>query len=300
MHLRIPSGLRNILRIYLSSSKHAILTIYKTKSGAFGFTVILMFIAMATFGPLLVPLDTKADISKRYLPPSLSHPLGTDYAGRDVLSQVIWGSRDVMAVGLLAGIITVSIGVIVGIVSGFKGGILDTVLCTVMDIMLTIPGLPLMIVLAVYIRAVNPLYTALILSITPWASLARAIRSQVLSMKEREFIEAAKVLGLSTFHIMFREILPNLMPYVAVNFMFAVIGAIYASVGLYMLGVLPFTALNWGVMLNLATHAAGALFSLESLHYLLAPIIFLALLQSGFVLFSRAVDEVFNPRLREY
>ena len=120
---------------------------------------------------------------------------------------------------------------------------------------------------------------------------------QVLSIKQREFIEAAKALGLPTWHIVFRELMPNLMSYIAINFIFATTGAIYASVGLYFLGVLPFTTFNWGIMLNMAYAQAGVHYSINAIHYILAPIIAVIGLQVGLMLFSYAIDEIFNPRL---
>ncbi|HDD26495.1 MAG TPA: ABC transporter permease, partial [Acidilobales archaeon] len=190
------------------------------------------------------------------------------------------------------------VGITVGMVAGFKGGIVDAILMSITDIVMTIPGLPLLIVLATVIKASEPWVIGLMLSITAWAGLARSIRSQVLSLKEREFIEAAKVLGLPTYHIVFKEIMPNLMSYIAINFIFAATGAIYASVGLYFLGILPFTSFNWGVMLNMAYAQAGAHHTLRTMHYILAPIIAVVGFQIGLILFSYAIDEMFNPRLR--
>ena len=140
------------------------------------------------------------------------------------------------------------------------------------DVLMTIPGLPLLIVLATLIRTDDPIVIGAILSVTAWTGLARSIRSSVLAIKSSEFIEAARALGLPTWHIVFREIMPNLMSFIAVNFIFATIGAIYASVGLYFLGILPFTLFNWGIMLNMAYAQAGAHHSLETIHYILAPI----------------------------
>ncbi|NPV79517.1 MAG: ABC transporter permease [Firmicutes bacterium] len=171
-------------------------------------------------------------------------------------------------------------------------------LMRIADFFLTIPSLPLMIVLAAYVRVDSAPTMALILSITAWAGLSRAIRAQVLSLKEREFIEAAKVLGLRKSHIIFRELLPNMGSYIATNAILAFTGAMYAQVGLFFLGVVPFSSLNWGVMLNFAVSQGGALYTLRSVHYLLAPIVCIVLLQTGAVLFARAMEILFNPRLR--
>jgi len=166
------------------------------------------------------------------------------------------------------------------------------------DIIMTIPGLPLLIVLSTVIRIYDPWMIGVLISIRWWTGLARSIRSQVLSIRQREFIEAAKVLGMRTYHIVFKEIMPNLMSYIAINFIFAAIGAIYASVGLYFLGVLPINTYNWGVMLNMAYKQAGALMATNTMHYILAPILAIVMLQTGLILLSYALDEIFNPRLR--
>jgi peptide/nickel transport system permease protein len=138
-----------------------------------------------------------------------------------------------------------------------------------------------------------------VLGITGWGALARAVRSQTLSLRERGFIEAARGMGLPWYHIVFREILPNMGPYIAMNLLVSVTGAIYAEVGLFYLGVVPFHVNNWGVMLNLAVFTGGAMESPQALPYLLSPLAAILILTLGVVLFLDALDEIFNPRLRE-
>lgn len=272
--------------------------IYKNKPAFLGFIILLLFFFMATIGPIFVPLDTSAHPEEMFQPPSLKHILGTDYAGRDIFSQIIHGSRSVLIVGVLAAIISVSVSILVGLLSGFMGGIVDWILMRITDIFLTIPSLPLLVVLAAFIRIGNPIVMSLVLSLTSWPGLARAIRSQTLSLKEREFIEAARVSGLSPIHIIFSELLPNMVSYIAISMIFAITQAVYAQVGLFFLGFAPFTSINWGVMLNFAVSQAGALYSSRSVSYLLSPIICISLLQISSVLFVRALEEIFNPRLR--
>ncbi len=278
--------------------------IVRNKKALVGFIIILGFALMAIVGPEVVPQPLKPTCPPYEpptifkWPPSLAHPLGCDYMGYDIWAQIVWGSRTVLEIAFIAGFITIAVGITVGMVAGFLGGRTDTVLMGITDVVMTIPGLPLLIVLASLVRTSNPAVVGLILSVTAWAGLARAIRSQVLSLKYREFVEAAKALGMSTGYIVFREIMPNLMSYIAINFIFSVIGAIYGCVGLYFLGMLPFTSYNWGIMLNMAYSQAGALYTPQAYHYLLAPIIAVVLLQAGLILFSYAIDEIFNPRLR--
>ncbi len=275
----------------------------RNKKALAGFIITLGYIVMAVIGPHLVPYP-KNYTCPIYLPPtlfkwppSLEHPLGCDYFGADIWSEIVWGAPSILQIAFTAGFITTIVGITVGMVAGFLGGKVDAGLMTVTDIVMVIPGLPLLIVLSTVIRSTNPFVIGAILSITAWAGLARSIRSQVLSLRNREFIEAAKALGLPTRHIVFREIMPNIMSYIAINFIFATTGAIYSSVGLYFLGMLPFSTVNWGIMLNWA-YTQGALSSLSTIHYLLAPIVAIVGFQTGLILFSYAIDEMFNPRLR--
>lgn len=278
--------------------------IVRNKKALVGFVIVLGYILMAAIGPEVVPYPESYKYPK-YIPPtifkwppSLEHPLGTDYFGADIWAKIVWGSRTVLVIAFTAGIITTIIGISVGMIAGFVGGVVDLVLMGITDILMTIPGLPLLIVLATIIRTSEPLVIGLMLSVNAWTGLARSIRSSVLALKNIEFVEAARTLGLPMWHIVFREIMPNLMSFITVNFIFATIGAIYSSVGLYFLGVLPFTAFNWGIMLNMAYAQAGAHHSLRTIHYILAPIGAVIGLQLGLLLFSYAVDEIFNPRLR--
>ncbi len=275
----------------------------RNKKALAGFIITLGYILMAVVGPHLVPYP-KNYTCPIYLPPtilkwppSLEHPLGCDYFGADIWSEIVWGAPSILQIAFTAGFITTIVGITVGMIAGFLGGKVDAGLMTATDIVMVIPGLPLLIVLSTVIRSTNPFVIGAILSVTAWAGLARSIRSQVLSLRNREFIEAAKALGLPTRHIVFREIMPNIMSYIAINFIFATTGAIYSSVGLYFLGMLPFSTVNWGIMLNWA-YTQGALSSLSTIHYLLAPIIAIVGFQTGLILFSYAIDEMFNPRLR--
>lgn len=263
-----------------------------------GFTVIVVFTLMAVLGPPLIPYDRTPHVMDRYLPPSWEHLLGTDYAGRDTFVQIVHGSREVLTVAFLAATITTTIAFVIGIASGFLGGKIDNVLMTGTDIFLVIPSFPLLLIIVTSVPTVlGPVEIAFILSIVGWASLARAIRTQVLSLKEKEFIESARCLGLSNVHILFNEILPNILPYIAMSLVLSIVGAIYAQVGLYFIGAMPFVATNWGVMIQTAL-GSGALINPKVWPYLLSPIICLILIQTGFILFLHSLEEIFNPRLR--
>jgi peptide/nickel transport system permease protein len=259
--------------------------------------VILVYLGTAVLGPVLVHLSNVQNPALAYLSPSWKHPLGTDFLGQDVLTQIVIGTRPIIEVGLLAATFAVTTGVVIGLTTGYLGGAVDTVLMRTADVFLTIPGLPLVIVIASIIRTTSPFVLAAIIAITAWAGLARAVRSQALSLRTADFIEAAKVQGLPLRNIVGRQLLPNVGPYVAISFLLTVTGAIYAEVGLFLLGVAPVTGTNWGIMINLAM-GNGALYTDKSMLYLFSPMAAIVFLQVALVFFSRALDRLFNPRLR--
>ena len=271
--------------------------IFKNKQSLAGFLLILMFIAMAISGAL-VKMDMTVQFENRYASPSFKHLLGTDFGGRDTFLQLVKGSTDVLSIGIYAGILTLVMGFIIGAVAGFAGGWIDIILTFITDMFLTIPSFPLMMMVAATFNITNNFAFAFILSVFSWSGLARSIRAQMLSLKEREFIIAAKTMGLSTGYIIFREIMPNITSYLAINFIGIVQGAITASVGLMLLGLSPYSPTNWGMMLNLAIKNTGGIYNPRGYYYLLSPMVCLALFQMACVFFSHGLDEALNPRLR--
>lgn len=226
------------------------------------------------------------------------YPLGTDLNGNDLFAQTVHATPPMLEMIVAGAVFTTIIATIIGVVSGYKGGITDRALMTFTDILLTIPGLPLVIVLAVVLDPRQPWLVGIILSINAWAGLARAIRSQVLTVREEEFIESARLMGISTRKILFRHVTPGLMPYILVNFVNAARTIIFASVALYFLGILPETHLNWGVMMNHAYSQGGALYTASTAHWLFVPMMAIIILSFGLILFSQGTDRIFNPRVR--
>lgn len=267
------------------------------RPAAIGAFIIAVFCVIAVIGPYVTSVGIVPDPAQAYEGPSGRFPLGTDAFGHSIASELIIGTRPILEVGVAAAVMTVAVGVIVGLVSGYLSGAVDAVIMRIVDVFLTIPGLPLILVIAAVVRADNPLVLAAILSIQGWAGLARAVRSMALGLRSADFIEAARGQALPLRHMVGRQLLPNVGPYVAIHFLLAVTGAIYAEVGLFLLGVAPLSGTNWGIMINTAT-SQGALYSSDSAPSLLAPMGAIVLLQIGFVLFSRAMDDLFNPRMR--
>jgi peptide/nickel transport system permease protein len=271
---------------------------WRNKIGFIGFMVVVLITAVSFLAPIFFPFESKANALLIYHPPSASHWLGTDSQGRDVLHQILVGGKDILMVGYIAALITTVIGVILGAVAAYLGGAVDTVLTWLSDVFLTVPQFVLLAVLAGFVKLSGNVSVALLIGLFGWPGLMRAIRSQVMSLKQREYIEAARSLDLPTSHIILREIAPAMAGYVATHFVLNVTAAMYASVGLIFLGIVPLSGMNWGVMLNLAW-TQGAIYFKDSIWYILSPMIAIILFQMAMLSMSRTVSELFDPRLRE-
>lgn len=269
----------------------------RNRAGFVGLWVVIGFVLLAYVGPHVLPINTQVDVAAIDQPPSWHHLLGTDTQGRDIFSQIVLGGAGVISVAVLASAISTFIAISLGALAAFLGGAVDAFLLGVADVVLTIPQFPLLAVLAGLVRFQNLNDLAVILGLLSWPTLLRAVRAQVLSLREMDYVQAARALDLGTAHIIFREILPNLFSYIAVNFIFGMTSAIYSEVGLIFLGLVPLATNNWGVMISLAW-VQGAIFYGNSLSYILSPVIAIALFQLALVSLSRGLDEVFNPRLR--
>ena len=265
--------------------------------GFIGFLVVIFMVLLSYAGPLLIELDTKTKIDKIYITPTLEHPLGTDHQGRDIWSQIVNGGKDVIYVAFLAALISTTIAVVFGTMSGFIGGWVDSAIMSVTDIILTIPQFPLLAVLAAFISLNSLTFLGILMGLLNWPTLLRALRAQALSLKQRDFIEAARALDLGVWHIVLREMVPNMMPYIVVSFALGMTFAVYQQAGLVFLGLVPISAGNWSVMIQLAW-VRGAIFYKDSVWYIMAPIIAIAILQLAIISMTRSLELVFNPRLR--
>jgi len=273
-------------------------TIVRKPGRLIGFIIILLYTFIGIFGPFMYPAQLPINPNAIYAPISWQYPLGTDFEGTSNLALVITGARYVLFAASMGAVFTVVFGTILGLCAGYFVGRTDSVIMRITDFILTIPTFPLLVVLSTVWNFGQPIAMGFVLGITGWGGLARAVRSQTMSLRERGFIEAARGLGLSPLSILFREIMPNVGSYIAMNLLLSVTGSIYAEVGLFFLGVVPFQVNNWGVMLNLAVFSAGAMSSPQALPYLLSPMLAILILTLGIVLFLDALDEMFNPRLR--
>jgi peptide/nickel transport system permease protein len=260
--------------------------------------IIVIFTVMAIIGPYLYPKNLPINPNNIYAGPSLAHPLGTDYEGTDVLALLITGSRYVLVAAALASVITLGIGTVAGLAAGYYPRGTGSAIMRVTDFVLAIPGFPVLIVLATIWQFGSPLEMGLVMGVFGWGGIARAVRAQTLSLRERGFVEAARGLGLSGRRIIFTELLPNIAPYIGMNLMLAITAFIYTEVGLFFIGVVAYSSSNWGVMLNQAVFQNGGLTSTRGLSYLLSPLICILLITISLVTLANVVDEFFNPRLR--
>lgn len=269
----------------------------RNPAGLIGFIAVVAIAIFSVVGPMFIPLETSMNPAKIYQPPSAQNILGTDYQGRDVWAQLVHGGTEILVVACLAALMSTLIAITFGALAAFGGGWLDGVITFVTDVILTIPQLPLLIVLSVFLKLNSVWLLAVILGGLAWPVLLRAVRAQVLSLRERDFVEAARALDLGTGHIIFKEILPQMRSYILISFVLAMTSAMYNQVGLIYLGLVPLSGNNWAVMVYLAW-VRGAIFYKDSLFYILGPIMVIAIVQLALVTMTRSLEEVFNPRLR--
>lgn len=261
-----------------------------------GFAILVFFFLVAVFGPLLFPYNSDTDMANSYLMPSWEHPFGTDWLGRDVFRQVIAGTGSVLEIAFYSAVFTVVIGTVLGIVSGYLGGWVDKVIMAVTNIFLSIPSFPIYLLLAAIVTINTPVSLSVIISIWSWAGLCRAVRVQIMSLKERDFIQICTVMHMSKAHIIFRELLPNVFSYIAINFVMAMRNAIMASVGIMLVGLAAYDPTNWGAIINAAR--TKGLMNIKNIYILLYPLICIIVFQISTLLLANGLDETLNPRLK--
>ena len=223
----------------------------QNKLAAFSAVLIALVLLLAVFAPLVAPYgEAEQDVLARLQPPSAAHWFGTDELGRDVLSRILYGSRLSLAIGILPSVISLVIGIVLGLLAGYFGGWADYVIMRLADVMLSVPSL-LLAMVVMYTLGSSTVNLFVALSMVGWASVARVVRSQTLSLKESEYVEAAQSIGVSRFNIMRRHILPNCVPSLIVLFTLNVPAAILSESSLSFLGIgAQPPAASWGLMVN--------------------------------------------------
>src|SRR5215470_2194290 len=261
-----------------------------------GLIIVGFFVLLALIGPLLVRTDVNAFGTDISVAPSAAHPLGTTRYGQDVLAQVIIGARVSVALGFITGIVATIISVIVGLVSGYIGGWTDESLSVLTNVFLVLPTLPLAIVLAAFLPYKGPLTIGFVLMITGWSWGARVLRAQTLSMRNREFVTAAKATGEPSWRIIFFEIFPNEIGVVVAQLLGTIIYVILAEAGLEYLGLGDVGNVSWGTMLYWAGNNDAL--ALGFWWWFVPPGLCIAILGAGLAFLNFGIDEIANPRLR--
>jgi peptide/nickel transport system permease protein len=265
-----------------------------------GLAVLLLFVLMAIIGPLVAPYspDQVFANSPVPLPPSAAHWLGTTNLQQDVFSQVLVGGGDMLMVSFLAGIIATALSVVIGVAAGYVGGLADDLLSMLANIFLVMPALPLLVILFGFLGKTgsNDLFlVGLIISVTGWAWGARVLRAQTLSLRNRDYVDSARIIGERRWRIIFSEILPNLSPIVASSFLFTVLYAVGTYTAMAFLGLVN-PNWNWGGILF---YAQGANAELTGYWWwFIPPGLAVALLGTSLVLLNFGIDEFINPCLR--
>lgn len=262
-----------------------------------GLAILGFFVLVAIFADVLAPYSpTAIDPTARLQPPSAEHWLGTTHLGEDVLSQVIHGTRGVIVVGFLAAILATLIAIVVGVISGYLTGWRSEALSALTNVFLVIPGLPLIIIVASVFEDPPLILIAGVLGLIGWAWGARVLRAQTMSLRNRDFIQAARANGEPLRRIITVEMLPNLMALIAASFVGTVTAAILGLTTLSYIGVIPVNTYNWGTILNWAS-AQGA-FRQNQWWWYLPPGLCIAAIGVALSLINFGIDEYVNPRLR--
>ncbi len=267
--------------------------------GIIGFLIIVFMVCLAVFAPFIAPYHWSyftTDQAQWFLPPSIEHPFGTNHDGGDIFSRIIWGTQISLLVGFVASIVAVVIGTLVGLISGYYGGLLDTLLMRITDVFLCLPTLPLMLIfLLLFGQGLQNVI--IVIAILGWTGTARMVRSEALSLRERPLTEAAHAIGASDNYIVFKHILPNVLPLILANVIIGVVSAILSEAGISFLGFMPIHGQpSWGIVLYWASRKAAL--SNEQWWWIVPPGLFIMLTTLGFAFVSHAADKVVNPRLR--
>jgi peptide/nickel transport system permease protein len=271
--------------------------------------IIAIFAVFAIVPDLIVgPFEKVTRASgESFEPPTLTHILGTDELGRDILNLVVHGSRISMSIGLLATVITVLVGAVVGIVAGFVGGRTDTILMRITDFFLILPTFVLALVLAPVLRdifgesteilgmRITLVVIVVVIGITSWASTARIIRAETLSVRERAFIDRARVIGASSGHMMRYHVLPNVLALIVANTVLVFAGSVLIETTLSFIGLGDPLAPSWGQILSFAQDSGAP--GLGAWWYTAAPGVSIVLVVLSFTLVGNALDSILNPKL---
>jgi peptide/nickel transport system permease protein len=265
-----------------------------------GLVLLLILVGFTTIGRLFIEpnqaYEQSIDINQ---PPSAEHWIGTDSQGRDLFAMMVLGSGMTLQIGAIAGAIGLGLGIVLGFVSGYYGGLLDTVVTSLIDVWMTIPSFLILVMVAIALGSLDlkVVEMGLIVAVVSWAGPARAIRSQVLTMRERPFVMMAKLGGMGSLEIVMKELVPNLLPFLVMSLSTSVYGGITASLGLEAIGIGARREPTMGMTLFYVQYYSAFLLGLW--WWILAPVVVIVFTLTSLVLISMGLDEIANPRRRK-
>jgi peptide/nickel transport system permease protein len=262
-----------------------------------GAAVVLFFVVLAIVGPWIDPNDPQAFAGPTGQAPSADYWFGTTTFGQDVFAQFVNGLQATFLVGLLGGGLAALIGITIGFVAGYRGGIVDEVLNMITNIVLVIPTLVVLVVIAAFLSARGVLVEAVFIGLTSWPWAARAIRAQTFSLRSREFVDLARLSGLSSWKIMFREIAPNMGSYLFMTFILLFGGAVLIAATLDFIGLGPTDGISLGLMMN--TAVLWSALQLGMWWWFIPPGFAITAIVGSLYVMNVGLDEIFNPKLRE-
>ncbi len=276
--------------------------VLKNRKAVVGLSILFIFIIMGVFAPQISgTMQPNRFVTRSHLPPGSvvgdkTYLMGSTRQGQDMVAQIVWGARTTLYVGFVAGTMIILIAIGVGVTAGYFGGIVDEVLSFIMNVFLILPGLPLIIVLAAWLRQPGPGTVVLVLGLVNWAYGARVLRSQALSLRNSEFVAAAKVSGESSLRIIIFEILPNMVSLVASAWIGSVLFAILTEAGLSFIGLGDANTVSWGTILYWAQQNQALL--VGAWWTFIPPGLCIALVGLSLTLINYSIDEITNPRLQ--
>lgn len=268
------------------------------RSGRFLASLLMVagVVLFAVVGPMIVGREPGEIVSMPFDPPSRYALLGTDNFGRDELTQLMYGARTSLLIGVIAGVIALLIGTVVGTVAGYYGGNTDEILMGITNVFITIPSFVVLILLSIALRSRSVLVMGLVIGITSWPWTARAVRAQASSLRAREHVDVARLSGASGLSIIARDIIPYMLSYLAMAFTLQLSSAVLTEASLSMLGLGPTNTVSLGVLLQWALLWEAV--RLGNWWTFLPPAFLLALIAFSLQLLNASLDEMYNPRLR--
>jgi peptide/nickel transport system permease protein len=262
-----------------------------------GAAVVLFFVLMSIIGPLLDPTDPQAFVGPTGQAPNADFWFGTTTFGQDVFAQFVFGLQATFLVGLLGGGLAAIVGITIGFVAGYRGGVVDEVLSMITNVVLVIPTLAVLVVIAAFLSARGVVIEAAFVGLTSWPWAARAVRAQTFSLRSREFVDLARLSGLSSWRIIFREIAPNMGSYLFMTFILLFGGAILIAATLDFIGLGPTDGISLGLMMNSAV--LWSALQLGLWWWFIPPGLGITAIVGALYVMNVGLDEIFNPKLRD-